>query len=228
MPKKRNSRAGLIDVLFNVVIPMVIMTKFNKAELLWPVWALVIALLFPLFYGIVEWYRSQHTNVFSVVWLVSILLTWWIWLLHIPAEWVAVKEAGIPLLLGIGVLIAIRFGYPVAKIFILQALDQEKIEESVANDADKQRQIVWLEKLISYVFAGSFFVSALLNYLLAIRIVTAAPGTEEFTAQLGRMTGLSFPVIAIPLMIVLMIAVGYMLRRLGKLTWLPLEELVST
>jgi hypothetical protein len=41
------------------------------------------------------------------------------------------------------------------------------------------------------------------------------------------MTGLSFPVIALPMMVALMAAVGYLLWRVGKLTGLGIEDLVK-
>ena len=38
--------------------------------------------------------------------------------------------------------------------------------------------------------AFSFLVSAILNFGLARYIVKSQPGTEEFAAELGKMTGL--------------------------------------
>lgn len=225
--KNQSWRWSLVNILFNVVFPLLIMTKLNKAAYLGPVWALVIALMLPLWYGIVEWIRTKKTNIFSVVGLVSIMLTGWIGLLQIPPEWVAIKEAGIPLLLGIGVFVAIWMWYPVAKVFVLQALDMEKINAQLEDSPSKMNELEKLKKWVSYVFGGSFFISAVLNYILAVWIVTAQPGTEEFTAQIGRMTGLSFPVIALPMMVALMAAVGYLLWRVGKLTGLGIEDLVK-
>jgi hypothetical protein len=226
--QKQNWRESLINILCNVVFPLLIMTKLNKAEYLWPIWALVIALLLPLCYGLIEWVRTKKTNIFSVVWMVSIMLTGWIGLLQIPPAWVAIKEAWIPLLLGIGVFVAIWMWYPVAKVFVLHALDMELINTTLKDSPAKLTELEKLEQWVSYVFGGSFFISAILNYLLAIRIVTAQPWTEEFTAQIGRMTWLSFPVIALPMMIILMVAVGYLLWRVGKLTGLGIEDLVKS
>ena len=53
-------------------------------------------------------------------------------------------------------------------------------------------------------FGWVFFLSSLLNYLLAVIILTAEPGTVAFNEQLGKMTALSFPVIALPATAVLM------------------------
>jgi hypothetical protein len=74
--------------------------------------------------------------------------------------------------------------------------------------------------------AGSFFLSSLLNYMLATLLITAQPGTVEFNDQLGKMTALSFPVIALPAMLVLMGALFYLFRGITKLTGLSLEDVI--
>jgi len=78
----------------------------------------------------------------------------------------------------------------------------------------------------SWLVAGSFFLSAILNYVLATVLITSQPGTVEFNEQLGKMTALSFPVIAIPAMLVLMGALFYLFSRITKLTGLTLEDVI--
>jgi hypothetical protein len=63
--------------------------------------------------------------------------------------------------------------------------------------------------------------------VLAKVIVTADAGSEEFTAQLGRMTGLSFPVIALPMMIVMMGLMIWFVMRLQKVTGKEIEDLLG-
>ena len=74
--------------------------------------------------------------------------------------------------------------------------------------------------------AGSFFLSATLNYILAITIVTSMPGTVEYNEQLGKMTALSFPVIALPATLVMMGAILYLFTGITSLTGLSLEEVI--
>ena len=77
------------------------------------------------------------------------------------------------------------------------------------------------------MLGGTFFFSATMNYLLATWIVTSPAGSPEFNEELGRMTILSYPVIAIPCMI-MMIAILFMLwRSIHKLTDLTLEEAIN-
>jgi len=42
----------------------------------------------------------------------------------------------------------------------------------------------------SWILAGSFLLSAVLNYFLAVYLLTADPGTQAFNEQLGKMTAL--------------------------------------
>jgi len=79
----------------------------------------------------------------------------------------------------------------------------------------------------SWILAGSFFLSSILNYLLAVIILTADPGTVSFNEQLGNMTALSFPVIALPAMAVMMGNLFYLFRGIKRLTGLDLEFIVK-
>ena len=74
--------------------------------------------------------------------------------------------------------------------------------------------------------AGSFFLSSVLNYGLAKWILVSPPGTEAYTAELGKMTALSYPIIVIPSMIIMMTALFYLMNRVTKLTGLSLEEMM--
>jgi hypothetical protein len=83
-------------------------------------------------------------------------------------------------------------------------------------------------KNASYMVAGSFFLSSVLNYILAKVMLVSEPGTVAYTEELGKMTALSFPVIALPSTIVLMLALWYLLNQIKKLTHLDIEDLLQT
>ena len=75
----------------------------------------------------------------------------------------------------------------------------------------------------SFIVAGSFFVSSVLNYVLAKIILVSPPGTTEFSEELGKMTALSYPVIALPSMVILMLAIWFVFSQIKKLTGESLE-----
>ena len=58
-------------------------------------------------------------------------------------------------------------------------------------------------------------------------LLTAEPGTVAFNEQLGKMTALSFPVIALPAMTVMMGNIFYLFRGIKSLTGLDLESIVK-
>jgi L-amino acid N-acyltransferase YncA len=75
--------------------------------------------------------------------------------------------------------------------------------------------------------AASFLLSSILNFFLAVFILKSPPGTAEFNAELGKMTALSYPVIVIPSMVVLGLALWKLLSGIKALTGLQLEEIFN-
>ena len=78
----------------------------------------------------------------------------------------------------------------------------------------------------TWLLAASFFLSAVLNYALASTLVTATAGSLEYNEQLGRLTALSYPLIALPATAVMAGALFYLFRRITQLTGLAFEDIV--
>jgi hypothetical protein len=73
-------------------------------------------------------------------------------------------------------------------------------------------------KVATTIIASSFFLSSVLNYILAKVILVSAPGTTEYSQELGKMTALSYPVIMVPSMIILIGAMWYLFSQIKKCT----------
>ena len=56
-----------VNLLFNIVIPAVILTTMSKPERLGPVWALIIGCSLPLGYGIYDLIVRRKWNFFSIL-----------------------------------------------------------------------------------------------------------------------------------------------------------------
>ena len=80
----------------------------------------------------------------------------------------------------------------------------------------------------SWMLAASFFVSSVLNFVLAKWIVKSQPGTTAFNEELGRMTALSYPVIVVPSMLIMIATLWYLFHRIRRLTELDLEQILKT
>jgi hypothetical protein len=110
--KKENP---ITSIVFNIVIPVVILSKFTTEDKLGPIWGLVLALMFPIGYFLFDYFSRKKTNFISIVGFVSILLTGVIGIFEFPSEWLAYKEASVPLLIGIAILISLKTPFPLVK-----------------------------------------------------------------------------------------------------------------
>lgn len=216
------------NLIFNIAIPVLIMTYASSEEYLGPAWSVVVALAFPLSYGLIELKKTKKVNLFSVLGIVSVLLTGGISLLKLPAEYMAIKEASIPAAIGLAVLITQFTKKPLVKALILndQLIDWEKLNKRL-----EEKQVVELFNskvaVSSYIVASSFFLSSALNYGLAKWILVSEPGTTAYTEELGRMTALSYPVIVIPSMVLLVTALIYLFKQISKVTGDPVEDFMQ-
>lgn len=216
-----------LNLIFNIAIPTFILIKLSKAEYLGPVYGLVIALMFPLVYGVVDLIKTRSVNFISVLGLVSILLTGVFGLMELSPEWIAWKEMSVPLIIGIAVPLSMKTKFPLFEKMLYNdtLLNIPLIEEKLAenNTEAEMRDAI---KKATYLFSISFFVSAILNFALAKYIVVSPAGTEAYTEQLGQMNALSFPVIAIPSMVVMMGVFYFFIKSIEKLTGLKMDDLI--
>ena len=210
-----------LSVLLNVVIPSLILI-FGKGT----TGVFLIALAFPIMYGIWSFVTEKKTNFISIIGFVAILLTGGVGLLKLDNQWIVVKEAGIPLLIGLIILFTQWIKKPFVRGLFKEVIDLKRIDEEFkkrGRPGDFEEQLVYT----SYFLAGAFFVSAVLNYVLAKIIIVSPTGTEAFNQELGKMTALSFPVIAVPMFIILFFILYYLMSSIKKHTNLEIEDLIK-
>ncbi|WP_370978360.1 VC0807 family protein [Agaribacterium sp. ZY112] len=224
-PKKESL---LLNLALNIIIPTLILTKLSGEDHLGPKLSIVVALAFPIVYGIADYFREKKLNFFSALGVVSVFLTGGISLLELPPQYIAIKEASIPALIGIATLISSYTRYPLVKVFLYndKVLQTQRIAQQLkerGNEVAFERALV----IASYLVAASFFLSAVLNYVLAKLIVVSSPGTEAFAEELGKMTAYSYVVIVVPSITVMFAAMFYLFRRITRLTGLELEDVFN-
>lgn len=217
-----------VDLLVSIIIPSVILMKLSGDEYLGNTWALLIGLAFPLGWGLFELIRYRKKNFIAVLGVISVGLTGGIGLMEIDARWLAVKEAAVPLVIGLAVLVSTRTKYPLVRTLLYNpsVLDVDKIQQSLKERNCEQEFEDRLMKA-SYFFAGTFLFSAIMNYVLARWIVTSPSGTQAFNEELGRMTLVSYPMIAIPSMLMMIAIFFYLWRTIRRLTGHTLEEVIA-
>lgn len=217
----------LLNLLLNIVIPTVILTKLSGETMLGTQWAVVVALAFPIVYGLNDFRRTGKINLFSGLGVLSIFLTGGISLLQLDPQYIVIKEAGVPAIFGIATLISLKTRYPLVKTFLYndKILQVDKVATALESTGNQSAFNQALTNA-SYLVAMSFFLSSFLNYALAKYLLVSPPGTEAFNAELGKMTALSFPVIAVPATLVMMGALLYLFSRIKSLTQLDLDDIL--
>jgi len=217
----------MIDLMVSIVLPSIILMKFSGESDLGATNALITALAFPLVWGLFELLKYRKFNFIALLGLISVLLTGGIGLLELDNKWLAIKEAAVPSVIGLAVLASTFSPYPLVKtlIFNPKIMDVEKIntrlEQQNSSDAFENRLM-----RANYLFAGTFLFSAIMNYILAKSIVTSPSGSPAFNEELGQLTLYSYPVIAIPSMLMMMAIFYYLWRTINGLTGLGLEEIM--
>lgn len=229
---QKKKESPLWNLLFNIVIPVLIMTKLNGTEgrfALGPMVSLIVAICFPLGYGIYHFIGSKQVNFISILGFVSVLLTGVFGLLELNPLMLAIKEASIPLIIAIIIFISIKMDKNIVSslFFNDEIIDMNRVN-SALRENNNELEYKAIFKKSSYWVVASFILSSILNFVLARIILQSQPGTEEYTAEIGKLTGLSFPVIAIPCTIILVIVMFYIFKQITRLTNIPFEELVKT
>jgi intracellular septation protein A len=216
----------MLNIVINVVLPVLILTQLSSDDRLGPDRALLLALAIPIAYAAWELIRVRKISWQPILGIVGVLMTGGFRLLELPPEWFAVKEAIVPAAFAVAILVSAWIGKPLARVFLNAFLDKDRIQaalrENGTEDEYEQRTAI-----ATYLLAGAFTLSAILNFVLARMVVTADPGTDSFNDQLGRMTALSYPVITLPVMIVLVVTIFYILNTVGKLTGLEIDDMVK-
>ena len=219
----------MIDLLVSIVMPSIILMKFSDAESLGASTALIVALAFPLSWGLFELFKYRKFNFIALLGLISVFLTGGIGLLQLDPQWLAIKEAAIPGLIGIAVLISTYTRYPLIRTLLYNPkfLNVGKIRQKL-NECDNSNAFETRLQNATYLLSSTFLFSSVMNYILAKWVVTSPAGSASFNEELGQMTLLSYPVITIPSTLMMMAIFYYLWRTINGLTGLKLEEILVT
>lgn len=226
MQKQNNP---LLELIFNIVVPSLILMKFSDEDALGPVNGLIVALAFPLVYGVFEFIKYKKYNFFSILGFISVLLTGGIGLLELDNQWLAVKEAAIPGLLALIVWISGVLGKPlVAKLLINDTVMKTEVVYEQLKQNNSEQAFANSLKRANYFLAGTFTFSSVVNYFLATYIVTSPAGTAAFNEELGKLTIWSYPMIVIPSMLMMFATMFFIWKSINKHTQLSFEQVFNT
>lgn len=214
------------NLLFNAVLPAVVLSWFTKQSLLGPRLGLVVALLFPFGYGLFDLVRRRTWNSLSILGFTSTLLTGGLGLMQMNGFWFALKEATLPILVGLAVPLSLRTRQPLVRTLLYndQVLDTGRIHRALESRGGVpafEALLVWA----SWWLAVPFVVSGAANFLLALWLLPAESGTEEFARQLGKLQFWTWPSTVLPSSAAVFYVLFKMMKRIENLTGLKGEEL---
>jgi hypothetical protein len=234
MKAEETKENPLLNIVINILLPVIILNKGSKfidARL-----TLLVALCLPLGYGLQDYLRRGHKNYVSLLGLINILLTGGLALMSLTGIWFAVKEASLPLVLGIMVFASAWSRNPAAKMMFCnpQVLNMKEIEERLVQFV-RERDFLALLKRTTLWLSVSFFISSVMNFVLAWRIfqdidpaLAGEQHTQVLNAQIAQMTWMGFAVIALPLMVFSGFLIYFFLKRVSALTELPINALIKS
>lgn len=247
--KSAQQEHPFINILINVLIPVLALSHLSKDPAFqevakpWhigPVKGLMVALAFPLCYGLWHFIQTRKANFFSALGLCSVLLTGgltiYLWnqdgTIKPNADILfGLKEASIPLLLGIAVIGSHYTANPLLRTFLYSdsIFDIPRIEQRVGEIEGHERYRKILLRA-TWLFATSFFISTLMNFGLALYFLggldhSAANARESYNEQVAKLTGMGFLVIGVPIMIFMLTTIYRLMKDLRELTGLTNEQL---
>lgn len=229
-PKQEHA---FFNLLFNILIPVLILNKASAK--IGAFNALVIALAFPLCFGLFDLYRKRKWNPFSLLGFTNVLVTGSLAVAGLGGIWFSIKEAFFPLLIGIFVWISSMRDNPFVKNFLINAhtMQVDTINEKLKQN-QKEPEFLKHLQFSTKLLACSFFLSAILNFVLAEHIflpldpaLDAEAKSQLLNQQIAEMTTWSSLVILVPSVLFLIGILWHLLKGIRELTGLQTEEILK-
>lgn len=226
-PKQEN---GFLNIAFNVLLPVLILNKGHKYAS--PEVTLLVALAFPLGWGIFDLIKKRKWNPFSILGAVNVLVTGSLAIIGLDGIWFAIKEAFFPFAIGVAVWFSARTKKPFIRtlLFNPQVMRTELIEGKLQERNSIDSFEAHLRTCTQWL-AISFFFSATLNFFLAQKIFTPLPMDLDATArsemlnqQIAQMTTWSMAVIMVPSILFLVGILNHLMKGIKRETGLSMEE----
>lgn len=215
---------------FNLILPILLLTKAKKyLPDVSPTIILILALACPIGYFIYDYRKRNTKNIVSILGMTSVLLTGGIGLLRLSPFVFAIKEALFPAIIGLVVIGTLKSKTPLLKTFLYNPsiMDTEKVERRL----DTEEKKTAFEKLMlkcTWILASSFFLSAILNFIITRIVVKTDPkiDLQQFNDEVGKQTGITWVVLTVMTMPLMVAALWQLFAGIKKLTGLGMEDVM--
>jgi len=241
MENSNNPSQNLQELVFSLLLPIMALTKLSHTgDKFWhlgPQVGLAIALALPIGYGIYFFSKTRKFSMMSVLGLVSVLatglITIYLWNKdgtikpEAPLLFGA-KEAIIPLILGAAILLNSKL---FKSLFYQPAIFNIELIEEQVNEKQQQASYVKALQMSLMIFAGSFFLSAVLNWFVAQYFLSeidynASDSLALYNAAIAKITGWGFLIIGVPAIITSCLAIFFLIKQLKAITGLSIDDIL--
>ena len=130
----------LLNLVCNIVVPTVVLTNLSAEKRLGPLWALIVAIAFPVAYGVYDLATRKKTNVLSILGFISVLVSGCLALGKVGGLGFAVKDAVLPLVFGAAVLLTLRTKSPLVRTMFFNESIMDVARVEAALDERNQRE----------------------------------------------------------------------------------------
>jgi hypothetical protein len=219
----------LLDVLLTVLLPTFLLDWASEADRLGPFWALIVASLIPLLFGLYCWWTDSGINLFSIIGLAAIVVTGCLGLLKLDAFWVGVKEAAFPVIIGVLFPLSHNWRQPLVKaLFFQPQIINLKAVNTAVHTPQQQLALDLLLKKCGWILCVTMMLSAIINQIMAMQIVGGTePGSVPYNQALAKLNWVSMLGIGIPMTVVLVVLMLWFFRQLATITGLDPADITN-
>ena len=239
--KKKNIKENpFLSLIANIFFPVMILkngeswlegyNQYFSLEI--QSFTFLIALLFPFTYFFFDLYNRKNINFISILGFVNVLLTGGIGIFGekygLTRISFILKEGLMPLIIGTFLIFLSKFKKETFdKMILNEALfDVEKIKED--QNSENLKKIETFTTRAGYYFIAGFFISSIIQFILASIIVTDNPGDPSFNEQVSTMTWVSYIAVLGPTIII--VGKGYLnlINGIERITGLKKEDFLKS
>ena len=238
-PQKTRQRLGvslpakqphpIADLLLTVVLPSAALEYLSEPARLGPFWALVVASLLPVAFGIYCWVTKAVLNFLSILGLAAVVLTGGLGLLKLDAFWFGVKEISVPVVIGLAFPLSHWWGKPmICSMIFAPHLFNERVLRSALDTPEREAAFDRLLIKASWGMGASMLISAGINFALAMYLLGGKePGSEAFVKGIGTLNWGGSLIIGVPMLLCMMVVMVAFMRGVYRLTGLQKADLMG-
>ena len=251
MKKNKQKENPILSLFCNILIPVIILKNGNKwinkiliqyhgeesfyeNSMIVDISSIVffIALICPVIYFFYDLLNRKNINLISILGFINILLTGGIGIFGakfgLSKNWFIFKEGMLPIIIGLVLIIMSKYRQSSFNNILLNEVlfDNDKIRISIKEDM--QYEFEYIVRKAGYYLIGGFFISSIIQFILAYLIVVSNPGESSFSKEVSTMTWVSYIAVLLPTMLI--VGKGYLglISDIEKITGLKKEDFLKS